>query len=88
VARHEPPVVIFGVHREVQAPLLEPAQARNASALSSHPLQSGHQYSHQQRYDSNHHQKLYQGETSSLVHDSTPMHNSEESNVQIPVYTI
>jgi hypothetical protein len=59
MARHESAIVVFGVHCEVQAPLFEPAQARNAFGLSPYPLQSRHQYRHQQRYDRNHNQKLY-----------------------------
>ncbi len=68
MAPHESAIVVFGVHCEVQAPLFELAQARNASGLSLYPLQSRHQYRHQQRYDGDHHQKFDKSKSSSFVH--------------------
>jgi len=65
-------VVIQGVPVHGKAYLSEAIEAVNGPGLFLHPLQCRHQYRHQQRNNSDYYQQLYQRESLSFVHGSTP----------------
>jgi len=65
-------IVIIAIRRPNDTPLVQVHLASSRPRLFPHPLQGGQQYPHQQRNDSNDHQKFYECKSPSVVNANTP----------------